>query len=168
MNNTRKPDAFEPSDSRSGLAGDDTPFFNVKLKLKQKAERQKSQGNDCYMESTISRDKKGLSPNRQDMNESKEIINDCKENDQEELRRILKLKKTRTAPCAMIKGQSNKAILMGMRMHNSNRSHTNEENTVSDNRITTSSNMSSTNEESTVSEDNSQGGNNTPNTSDIP
>ncbi len=68
----------------------------------------------------------------------------------------------------MIKGQSNKAILMVLRMHNSNRSHTNEESTVSDDGITTSSNMSSTNEESTVSEDNSQGGNNTPNTSDIP
>jgi hypothetical protein len=49
----------------------------------------------------------------------KEIINNCKEIDQEELRRTLKLKKTRTAPCAMIKGQSNEAILMGMRMHNS-------------------------------------------------
>jgi hypothetical protein len=102
------------------------------------------------------------------MKESKEIIRDCKENDQEELRRILKLKKTRTAPRAIIKGQSNEAILMGMRMHNSNRSRTNEESTVFNDGITISSNMSSTNEKSTVSEDNSQGGNNTPNTSDIP
>jgi hypothetical protein len=31
---------FEPSKSRSGLAGGEIPFFKVELKLKQKAERQ--------------------------------------------------------------------------------------------------------------------------------
>jgi hypothetical protein len=133
----------------------------------KKLKGNKSRGNDCYNDSTISRDKKACLQNQQDMKESKKIINNCKENDQEELRRILKLKKTRTAPRAMIKGQSNEAILMGMRMHNSNRSHTNEESTVSDDGITTSSNMSGTNEGSIVSEDNSQGGNNTPSMSDI-
>ncbi len=128
----------------------------------------KSQVNDCYKEPTISPDEKACLQNWQDIKESKEIIKNCKENDQEELRRILKLKKARTAPHAIIKGQSNKAILMGMRMHYSNRSCTKEERTVSANVITTSSNMSSTNEDSTVYEDNSQGGNNTPNRSDIP
>jgi hypothetical protein len=38
----------------------------------------KSQGNDCYKESTISRDKKACLQNWQDMKESKEIIDDCK------------------------------------------------------------------------------------------
>ncbi len=68
-----------------------------------------------------------------------------KEIDREESKRILNLE-TSTAPRAMIKkGQSDKGILMGMKMHvnnNSGRRSTRRESTVSDDIIATSSNMS--------------------------
>jgi hypothetical protein len=62
------------------------------------------------LESTISCDKK-------EKKESKKSIDECKEIDREESKRILELEKTTTAQLAMIKkGQHNKVILMGIGM----------------------------------------------------
>ncbi len=88
----------------------------------KKPEGNKSQGKDIEsFESTISCDRK-------EKKESKEIINECKEIDQEESKRILELEKTTTARRAMMKkGQHNEVILMEMGMqinNNSGRSST--------------------------------------------
>jgi len=144
----------------------------------EKPKGSKSQGyNDCYKESTISCDEKSHPQNWRDVIEP---IDDCKENSREESSHILKFKETRSAHRATMKGQHDKVQVVRMYksdrsrtteestvFNNSTRSCTQEESTVSDYGITTSSNMSSTEEESTVSENNTQGNTTTPSKLDI-
>ena len=57
MNNKKKPDAFEPSKSRSGLAG---KTFLSSMSNRISNETPKGKSNNCYKELTISRDREKL------------------------------------------------------------------------------------------------------------